>query len=293
MAWIVLGVVMLVLVLIGVINQVWRTDRQNERESASSETSNQLVDISTPSLVVLPFVDISSDVNQRYLGDGITEDLTTALSKLSGLFVIARSSAMNYRDQNIDVKIVARQLNVHYVLEGSVQREGNQLRVSAKLIDGSTGFHLWAERYDREVKDIFEVQDNITRKIVRALSVKLTEEEKRRVARRYTVSFEAYDRFLQAQVYYVRHTPEDNIRARELFQHSIELDPDFARAFSASALTYTAEFRYGWQSDRKVALSQALQLAQKAVSIDNQLPQAYYVLGYVYWCRPHRHRPGL
>jgi TolB-like protein/DNA-binding winged helix-turn-helix (wHTH) protein len=239
-------------------------------------------DHETQSLTVLPFVDISSDTSKRYLGDGITEDLTTALSRISGFFVISRSSAMIYKDQAIDVKQVAEQLGVSYVVEGSVQREGDNIRINAYLIDGKTGFQLWAQQYDRQVTDIFKVQDSITRKIVEALSVKLTEEETKRTAQRYTVSFDAYDTFLQGQVYYVRHTNEDNHKARDLFQHAIELDPQFARAYSATALTYSAEYRYGWASDRQVALNEAQLLAEKAVGIDNQLPQSYWVLGYIY-----------
>ena len=256
------------------------------KSTKESDSSENLITVlsgeTTQSLTVLPFVDISSDTSKRYLGDGITEDLTTALSRISGFFVVSRSSAMLYKDQAIDVKKVAEQLGVNYVVEGSVQREGDNIRINAYLIDGKTGFQLWAQQYDRRVTDIFKVQDSITRKIVEALSVKLTEEDKKRTAQRYTISFDAYDTFLQGQVYYVRHTIEDNHKARELFQHAIELDPQFARAYSASALTYSAEYRYGWSDDRQAALKDAQLLAEKAVDIDGQLPQAYWVLGYIY-----------
>jgi len=238
--------------------------------------------IGTPSIVVLPFVDISSDVARRYLGEGITEDVTTALSKLSGVFVIARSTAMNYKDRKADVKEIATSLHVQYILEGSVQREGDKMRVSAKLIDGKTGFNVWAEQYDRDVSDIFTVQDTITTKIVNALSIKLTEQEKQRAARQYTINFAAYDLFLQGQVYYIHRTREDNLRARELYLRSIKLDANFARAYSANALTYVSEYRYGWHNDKQNTLAIAQKLAEKAVAIDDQLPQSYYVLGFVY-----------
>ena len=255
-------------------------------ESTDSETAESPIAVrsseTTQSLTVLPFADISSDTSKRYLGDGITEDLTTALSRISGFFVISRSSAMIYKGQATDVKKVAEQLGVNYVVEGSVQREGNNIRINAYLIDGKTGFQLWAQQYDREVTDLFKVQDSITEKIVEALSVKLTEEEKKRTARRYTVSFDAYDTFLQGQVHYVRRTPDDNRKARELYQHAVELDPQFARAYSAMALTYTVEYRYGWTDDRQSSLREAQKLAEKAVEIDNQLPQAFWVLGFVY-----------
>jgi len=254
-------------------------------DSNSGESENTVAlrpSSNMQSLTVLPFTDISSDTTRRYLGDGLTEDLTTALSRISGFFVISRSSAMIYKGQAVDVKKVAEQLGVNYVVEGSVQREGNNIRINVYLIDGKTGFQLWAQQYDREVTDLFKVQDSITQKIVKALSVKLTEEEKRRTARIYTVSFDAYDTFLQGQVYYARRTTEDNRKARELYQHAIDLDPQFARAYGATALTFTAEYRYGWTDNRQAALKEAQKLAEKAVEIDNQLPQAYWVLGFVY-----------
>lgn len=239
-------------------------------------------DITGPSIVVLAFSDLSQDTAQAYLSDGITEDITTALSKLSGLFVIARSSAMVYKDELFDARQIAEQLQVQYVLEGSVRRAGNELRVNASLVDGNSGFHLWSESYDRDMKDIFEVQDDITAKIVSALSIKLTEAEKQRTVSKYTVSIEAYDEFLQGQLEYARRTREDNLWARESFQQSIDIDPNFARAYSAMALTYSAEFRYGWHSNPKGSLEFAEKFAKKAVALDEQLPHAYWVLGFVY-----------
>lgn len=274
--------VFLLLVLAVVLSQWMVSEPQEETMQQADDRTSLPVSVGAQSLVVLPFVDISSESSKRYLGDGITEDLTTALSRISGFFVIARSSAMNYKGQAVDVKRVAAQLGVNYVVEGSVQRESRNIRINVKLIDGKTGFNLWAQQYDREVSDIFEVQDAITQKIVDALEVKLTEEEKRRTAQRYTVSFDAYDTFLQGQVHYFHHTKDENAKAREMYYHAIELDPQFARAMSAIALTYTAAYRYGWASDQQAALQSAQNHAEKAVSIDNQLPQAHWVLGYVY-----------
>lgn len=285
----VLAIGVFLMLMLAVIVSQWSTiDKEQGVSDATTanvdvdKTSARTANTSIQSLTVLPFVDISSDTSKRYLGDGITEDLTTALSKISGFFVIARSTAMSYKGQAVDVKQVAQQLGVNYIVEGSVQREGDSIRINVKLIDGKTGFNLWAQQYDREITDIFKVQDAITQKIVDALSVKLTEEEKKRTASRYTVSFDAYDTFQQGQVYYVRHTIEDNKKAREMFAHAVELDPQFARAYSAIALTHSAEYRYGWVSNRKTALRSAQEIAEKAVSIDDQLPQAYWVLGYVY-----------
>jgi len=143
-----------------------------------------------------------------------------------------------YRDKPVDIKHISKELGVRYLLDGSIKRAKNRLRVDAQLIDAQTGFQLWSEQYDREVNDIFEVQDDITFKIVTSLSIKLTEEEKRRIANQYTNSIEAYDKFLQGQFLYLHHTIEDNSQSRELFQDAIELDPNFARAFGAKALTY-------------------------------------------------------
>ena len=233
---------------------------------------------SGPSIVVLPFSDLGENASQEIFGSGFTEDVTTALSKLSGLFVIARSTAAVYKDEPLDARQVASVLGVQYVLEGSVRRSGNELRVNASLIDGGTGFRLWSESYDREMKDLFDVQDDITLKIVSALSVKLTEQEKQRAARKYTVSIEAYDEFLQGQIEYSRRTREDNLWARESFQQSINLDPNFARAYSAMALTYAAEFRFSWHTNLMGSLAYAERFARKAVVIDDQLPHAYWVL---------------
>lgn len=240
------------------------------------------VDRNRPSVVVIPFRDISEETGNSYFSEGITEDLTTALSKLSGLFVISASSARNYDEPPLDSGQAAKVLGVRYVLTGSVRRSSNRLRISAQLMDEQSGVYLWAEQYDRTLQDVFEVQDDITAKIVSALSVKLTEEERRRDARRYTVSIDAYDAFLRGQSQFFRHTRENNLQARTLFQEAIDLDPGFSRAYSAMALTYTEEFRFGWNSDSNAALSLALALAKQAVLIDDTLPQPHLVLGRVY-----------
>jgi TolB-like protein/DNA-binding winged helix-turn-helix (wHTH) protein/Flp pilus assembly protein TadD len=235
-----------------------------------------------PSIVVLPFGNLGNDPTQAYLSEGITADITTAISKLSGLFVVASASARNFPAPPGDVKQVAEALGVRYVLDGNVRRTGDQLRVNAQLVDAATGFQIWAERYDREMKDVLDVQDDITAKIVNALSVELTEAERQRSARRYTINIEAYDEFLRGQSLYVRSTPEDNLQARALFQQAIDRDPGFARAYGAMALSYVDEFRFGWGKNPTTALTRAFELANRAVTLDDQLPQAYRALSYVY-----------
>ncbi len=233
-----------------------------------------------PSIVVLPFGNLGNDPAQTYLSEGITADITTAISKLSGLFVVASASARNFQTAPGDVKQVAETLGVRYVLDGNVRRTGNRLRVNAQLVDATTGFQIWAERYDREMKDVLDVQDDIVTKIVSALSVNLTEAERQRSARRYTVNIAAYDDFLRGQSLYVRGTSEENLQARALFQQAIDRDPGFARAYGAMALSYVDEFRFGWGKAPAAALARALELANKAVALDDQLPQAYRALSY-------------
>lgn len=259
----------IVLIMAGVLAIFFRVDDSRPVPAAPDR----------PSIVVLPFDNLGNDPAQAYLADGVTADITTSLSKLSGLFVIASSSTLGYRNAPADIKQVAEALRVRYVLEGNVRRVGNRLRVNAQLVDAATGFHLWAERYDRDMKDVLDVQDDITAKIVSALSVKLTEAEMRRSAQRYTVNIGAYDEFLRGQALYVRSTPEDNLQARALFQQAIDHDPGFARAYGAMALSYVDEFRFGWGKN-PAALERALALANRAVALDNQLPQAYRALSY-------------
>lgn len=234
-----------------------------------------------PSIAVLPFANLGDDPRQKYFSDGVTADLTTALSKLSGLFVVSHSSAVSIHNQSRDLKKIAASLGVRYVVEGSIRRSGNRLRVNVNLIDASRDVYLWSEKYDREVGDVFEVQDDMSAHIVNALSVQLTEAEKRLTARKYTASLQAYDDFLKGQTLYFRHTNDDNRHARDLYQQAIDRDPSFARAYSAMALTHVAEYRYGWGGSTTGQLDRALQLAAQGVALDPELPQAHWVLGYV------------
>jgi len=235
-----------------------------------------------PSIVVLPFTNMSGDPKFEYFSDGMTEDIITDLSKLSGLMVVARNSAFAYKDQPLSLKTVADELGVRYVLEGSVRRSGDDLRVNVKLIDATTGSHLWAERYNRRMKDIFSVQDDVRGNIIKALALSLTDDEKRTVAQRYTQSVKAYDLLLQGQSFYARSSSEDNARARDLYSQAIRLDPNFARAHAAVALTYAEESRYGWSASATASMQQAVAFARKAAALDGSIPQTHWALGYVY-----------
>jgi len=191
-----------------------------------------------PSIAVLPFVNMSDDPKQEHFSDGITEDLITDLSKISGIFVIARASTFTYKGKPVKIRQVAEELGVRYVLEGSVRRAGEQVRINAQLIDSTTGHHMWAERYDGHIGDVFALQDNITRKIVTALAVKLTANEEGYVILKDTKNVEAYDAFLKGWEHYLRETPDDFAMAISYFKKAIELDPNYGRAYAALAMTY-------------------------------------------------------
>jgi adenylate cyclase len=234
-----------------------------------------------PSVAVLPFANLSGDREQEYFSDGITEDLITDLSKLSGLFVISRNSAFLYKGKAVKPEQVGQELGVHYMLEGSVRKAGNRVRVSAQLVDATNGYHLWADRYDRELQDIFAVQDEVTRKIVAALRVKLTEWEQKRLGRTPTRNVEAYDHYLRGLEYHAHRDKEANARARQMFERAVALDPQFAAAYAWLGRTYVLEWMYQW-SENPQTLERALALAQQAAALDDALPSAYQTLGYVH-----------
>lgn len=225
---------------------------------------------SAPTIVVLPFDNLSNQTSQDYFSDGITADISIALSKLSGLHVIATPAKQSKNTVQ----------SVHYILTGSVQKADNKLRVNVILVDNRTSHQLWAETYDREITDVFAVQDDITAKIVSRLSIKLTEEEKQRVAYRYTNNINAYDQFLRGQAFYIQHSNNENALARQHFQLAIEIDPNFSRAYSSLALTHVDDYRYQWNRSDQDTLLTAVTLANKAISIDNNLPQAHWALAY-------------
>lgn len=210
-----------------------------------------------PSIAVLPFNNMSEDASQEYFADGMTEDLITDLSKISGLFVIARNSSFTYKDRAVKVPQVAEELGVRYVLEGSVRRAGDQVRINAQLIDATTGGHMWAERYDGRLDDVFKLQDEVTGAIIAALSVTLTGEEQAQAARHETDSAAAHDSYLQGWAQYKLRTPEALARATLFFEEAIRLDPDYAQAHAALASTYWDAYQNDWAFDMGLASFQA------------------------------------
>jgi TolB-like protein/class 3 adenylate cyclase len=191
-----------------------------------------------PSIAVLPFANLSGDPEQEYFSDGMTDDLITDLSKINSLLVIARNSVFTYKGKPVKVQQVAEDLGVRYVLEGSIRKAGDQVRINAQLIDATTGHHLWAERYDGVMDNIFNLQDKITSKIVSALALKLTAAEQEHTKSKETGNVEAFDAFLKGWEHYQRFTPEDFSKAISLFKTAIDLDPNYGRAYAALALTY-------------------------------------------------------
>jgi adenylate cyclase len=226
-----------------------------------------------PSLAVLPFVNMSEDPAQEYFSDGMTEDLITDLASLTGLFVIARNSVFTYKGKAVKPEQVSRELGVRYMLEGSVRKAHDRVRITAQLIDATTGFHLWAERYDRDLQDIFAVQEEIARRITRALAVRLTPEEKANMAQKYTNSVEAWERFMGGAELNRQYKKEENARARELFEKAIDLDPEFARAYANLAATHRQDWVFAWTQDRDTSAEQAYRLAHKAVELARREPE--------------------
>ncbi len=229
------GALAVVVVTAGVA--LWQRPWEQRVEPAS--VANMVFPLpNKPSIAVLPFNNFSDDPSQEYFADGMTEDLITDLSKLPGLFVIARNSVFTYKGNPVKVRRVAEELGVRYVLEGSVRRVGDQVRINAQLIDATTGGHLWAERYDGSLNDVFGLQDKVTQKVVAALAVNLTSVEKAKGAQPETDSTDAYDAFLRGWSHYRRSTPDDYAKAIPYFEKAIELDPDYSRAYAALAALY-------------------------------------------------------
>jgi adenylate cyclase len=235
-----------------------------------------------PSIAVLPFVNMSGDSEQEYFSDGITEEIITALSKVPRLFVIARNSSFTYKGKSVKVQDVGRELDVRYVLEGSIRKAGNRIRITAQLIDANLGNHLWAERYDRELEDIFALQDEITMKILMALQVELTEGEQARTLGQGTESYEAYLKILQGREHIYLMNKEGTALARQSFEEAITLDPEYAIGYTYLAWTYLLELFLGLSDAPGESMERALELAQTALTLDDSLADAHALLGSIY-----------
>ncbi len=233
-----------------------------------------------PSIAVLPFENMSGDPEQEYFSDGLAEDLITDLSKISGLFVIARNSAFAFKGQSIDVRRVAEELGVRHVLEGSVRKAGGKVRINAQLIDAESGGHVWAERYDGDLEDIFSLQDNITAQIVSALQVSLTPTDKALAERKPTDSVEAYDLFLKGRANVHRYTREHHLEAIKCLEEAIEIDPNYADAYGYLSFCHFRGWVQMWPGFDDT-LDRAQELAEKGVALDSTSAIALTRLGWI------------
>ncbi len=239
-----------------------------------------------PSLAVLPFTNMSGDAEQEYFADGITEDIITDCSKISGLFVIARNSTFTFKKQNVDIREVGRKLGVRHVLEGSVRRAGSRVRINVQLIDAVSGGHVWAERYDRDLADIFRVQDEVTNKIVQILAVALTGTEKARRQDPGKVDGEAYDCLIRARYCILQFNAAALLEAHRTLDRALAIDPGLARAHALQATARCVEYSNAWNGCTVKDLDQALALARKACAIDPLEPSSHLaVANTMMWLR--------
>jgi adenylate cyclase len=249
--------------------------------AAPTKPTAQLALPDKPSIVVLPFDNMSGDPEQEYFSDGISEDIITDLSKVSALFVIARNSAFAYKGKAFNIPDICRELGVRFALEGSVCKAGNRVRISAQLIDGSRGGHLWAERYDRDLTDIFAVQDDVTRHIVAALKVTLSEAEKSLIVDSGTTNVDAHDFFLKGRELLFVNKKETFDQSIACFRRAIELDPKYGAPYAGMAMAYIFDFQNHFTDTPEKSLDQADRLVRESITKDEKDPFAHWVAAVV------------
>jgi adenylate cyclase len=235
-----------------------------------------------PSIAVLPFDNLSGDPKQEYFSDGLTEEIISALSSVPKLFVIARNSTFTYKGKPVKVQQVSEELGVRYVLEGSVRKSGDEIRITAQLVDALTGHNLWAKSYDRNLSDIFAVQDEITKEIITAMQVKLTAGEEVKAAAKGTNNLEAYLKYLQANELINQINPESNALGKQFAEEAIALDPEYASAYKALARAHMQSALLGSSKSPKQPLMKALELMQKAIVLDDTYAEAHSLLGFLF-----------
>jgi len=246
-----------------------------------------------PSIAVLPFSNMTGDPAQDFFCDGLSEEIITTLSKTPKLFVIARNSTFTYKGKSVKVQQVAEELGVQFVLEGSLRKVGDRIRITSQLTDALSGHHLWAERYDRTMKDILAIQDEITKKIVIALQVKLTQGEQARVLSHGTENLDAYLKIMEANWLLLQGTKEKIIKARQLAEEAIFLDSNYALAYSTLGLYYILEIWHGLGKSPKESIMRAIEQLQKAIALDSTLAHARIRLGYIYAAMIRQHDKGI
>jgi adenylate cyclase len=277
--WMVVTIIALVVAVGGA--SVWYQQLKPELEPASMDRmAYPLPD--KPSIAVLPFENYSDDAKLNFFASGLTEDLTASLSKAPDLFVISKSSAATYKGKPIDFKQVAEEQGIQYVMEGSVQKEEDKLRITVKLIDALNGRNLWADRFDRRAKDIFALQDEIVKHVIVELQVELTQGAAARVASRGTDNLDAWLLKIEAHGEFIKFTREGMIRARELYEAAHQADPDWARPIAGLASVDWYEAKQGWSISKEASIQSGIELALQAIQMDPDEPQGYQTLGNLY-----------
>ena len=287
-------VVVAILVVVAATFAVWRLYlRPTPPIEVASKERMVLPLPDKPSIVVLPFAYTSGDPKHEYLSDGITDEVITALSKSSQLFVIGRNSTFTYKGKPVKFQQVSEEMGVRYVLEGSVQFSGKRIRITAQLIDALSGYHLFSERYDQELKDIFATQDDISMKILTATRVTLTQGEEARMFAKGTKSLEAYLKVMQAREHHEVFTKESQALARQLAEEAIALDPGYALAYSYAALAIAHEVTVGTYTNPREALERGMKLVEKAIALDDSLAHPHVILGKYYVILNKDHEKGI
>src|SRR6266481_9655968 len=243
------------------------------------QTSPALALPDKPSIAVLPFQNMSGDPEQDYFADGMVEDIITGLSRSKSLFVIARNSSFTYKGKAVDVKEVGRELGVRYILEGSVRNSGNRVRITGQLVDAETGNHIWADRYDSTLEDIFDLQDRVTTSVIGAIAPQLELAEIARAQRKPTESLQAYDYYLRALASFYRFTPEANIEALKLTRTANNLDPDYAAPFALGATCYVQRWGFGWNIADAEGETEARRLTRRALELGKDDPLVLALAG--------------
>ena len=281
--WAALAVVT-ILIIGAAVASIWSFYLRPSPPSAEfvSEKTVEIVLPEKPSIAVLPFVNVGDDPEYEYFSDGITEEIINNLSKVPQLFIIARNSVFTYKGTSVKVQQISRELGVKYVLEGSVRMAGDRVRITAQLVDATTGGHLWSERYDRDLKDIFSLQDEITMKILTAIRVKLTEGEQLRLYANDAENLDSYMKVLQGMAYFYRFNWESNIQARRIFEEAIALDTKNSGAYSCLGWTYIMEVWFGLVDSPEKSIEKAAELARKAQSLDDTMDFSYSLIANVY-----------
>ncbi len=261
---------------------VWQWWPDGPVDANSAPAHRPLLVADKPSIAVLPFENMSGDPEQQFFADGISEDIITALSRFHSLEVVGRNTSFTLKGRSVDPKQVSKELCARYILEGSVRKAGNRVRITAQLIDGVADRHIWAERYDRELEDVFRVQDEIIEIIVGTLVHKVDSEETERRIQLAQTDRDAYDCYLTGREYFFARTKATTDKSLELMERAIELDPNFARAYAFKAWLKSYEYRYGWSDNTKQCLDDALEAALKALSLDSSDYDVHWRLAVVY-----------